>query len=103
DSPAPSQPSAPVNGEDVPERASAQMAGEPAAPTQAGSSAMTTPANDSTSTTPTSTTPSATTPGATTSSAPSSAPSFGYQPRAQVAAWDLPPSSIPPMGGRASL
>lgn len=88
DSPAPSQPSAPVNHEDVPERASALMAAEPAAPTQAASSAIGagTPSNST-----------------SASTTPSASPSFGYQPRAQVAAWDLPPSSVPPMQGRASL
>lgn len=80
-------PAAPINGEGVPERASAQMASEPAQPTQASSSAPAPASNPYAST---------------------SAPGFGpastsYQPRAQVAAWDLPPSSIPPMrGGSAS-
>lgn len=76
-----------VNGEDVPERASAQMASEPAQPTQASSSAPAPASNPYAST-----------------NAPGSGPnSMSYQPRAQVAAWDLPPSSIPPMrGGSAS-
>ena len=67
---------------DVPERASASMAGALAQPTQASSSAF-----------------------AGLPRASVEAPSFtpAYQPRAQVAAWDLPPSSIPPMRGHASL
>lgn len=71
-------PSPGVNG--VPERASAYMAGEPARPTQAGSASPSVPSTP------------------TSSQESTSQPStFGYQPRAQVAAWDLPPSSIPPM------
>jgi|GEM_PF-2813831 len=80
---APSGTPSTINGEGVPERASAQMAAEPAQPTQASSSAPAPASNPYAST---------------------NAPGFGpastsYQPRAQVAAWDLPPSSIPPMRG----
>lgn len=121
-----------ANGEGVPERASAYMAGQPAQPTQASSAAGATddgsgtqPSTSSTSGDEASEQRSATSqssgqqtsgvgqssgmPSASpvspsqsstqSGSQPSSAPSFGYQPRAQVAAWDLPPSSIPPMRG----
>ena len=71
-----------VDDTDVPERASASMAAGLAQPAQASSSAF-----------------------AGLPRASVDTPSFtpAYQPRAQVAAWDLPPSSIPPMRGQASL
>ncbi len=67
---------------DVPERVSASMAAGLAQPTQASSSAF------------------AGLPRASVE-APSFAPA--YEPRSQVAAWDLPPSSVPPMRGQVSL
>lgn len=87
-----------VNGAETPERVSAYMAGEPAQPTQAASASPQTPGAHTPSASSTwSSSPSS-------SPAPESSPSYGYQPRSQVAAWDLPPSSIPPMrGGNSSL
>lgn len=65
-----------AEGGDVPERASASVAAGLAQPTQTSSAAF-----------------------AGLPRAAVDAPSFtpAYQPRSQVAAWDLPPSSVPPM------
>ncbi|MGE3961466.1 MAG: hypothetical protein AB7F65_07290 [Dehalococcoidia bacterium] len=90
DAPVPSP--EPVNGEDVPERASAFMAGQPAQPTQAGSSSIQSSASGSTESEPRASY-------RPEPQAPVGPASVGYQPRAQVAAWDLPPSSVPPMRG----
>ncbi len=89
----PNQPPAPTNGTDVPERVSAFMASQPAQPTQASSSAM--PA--------TSPEPQATTFRAAEPQSPVEPTGVRYAPRAQVAAWDLPPSSVPPMRGGSIL
>jgi len=73
---------------DVPERVSAYMAGEPAQPsptTQPSAPAMTS------------------VPRATSDASAFGPSSFSYSPHAQVAAWDLPSSSIPPMRGQTSL
>lgn len=84
DGSSPNTPSS-INGEGVPERVSAQITSEPAQPTQASSSAP------------------GVNPYAPTNASAFTPASMTYQPRAQVAAWDLPPSSIPPMrGGSAS-
>ena len=85
----PSQPSSPVNGEAAPERASAFMASQPAQPTQASSSSMPGSSPEA----------QATTFHAPEPQSPVTPAGVGYEPRAQVAAWDLPPSSVPPMRG----
>ncbi len=75
---------------DVPERVSAFMAGEPAQPSPTSSPGLTS-------------TPSNGTPRASADAPRSGTASASYAPGAQVAAWDLPSSSIPPMRGQTSL
>lgn len=107
-SPSNSPSGTPANDEDVPERASAFMAQQPAQPTQAGSAQQTgtprqagTPQQTSTMAGASSTPASATQPANGQAAGESS---YRSEPNAQVAAWDLPSSSVPPMrGGGAQL
>lgn len=99
----PSQPSAPVNGEEAPERASAFMASQLAQPTQASSSSMPASAMPASSPEPQATAFQAAEPRTPESPSQATPAGMAYEPRAQVAAWDLPPSSVPPMRGGSSF
>ena len=105
----PGQPSSPVNGEEAPERASAFMASQLAQPTQASSSSMSTSPREPQATAfqalephvaePPVAEPRLAEPRGSEAPSPVASAGMAYEPRAQVAAWDLPPSSVPPMRG----